>query len=193
MFERFTVDAREVVVTAQREARELHHGHIGTEHLLLGLLTADAGVAHTVLAEAGIDRLRVRADIERLVGSPGRILSDEDAAALQTIGIDLDEVLASIEKTFGPDALQPACPPTRRRGRRRRQNVRPPFAPRAKKVLELSLREAVRLKDTHIGSEHVLLGLLREGNGLAAKILVGKGIDLAELRQRTLDAMDKAA
>jgi ATP-dependent Clp protease ATP-binding subunit ClpC len=68
-----------------------------------------------------------------------------------------------------------------------------PFTPRGKKVLELSLRESLRLKHDHIGPEHILLGLLREGEGLAAQILVGTGLTLDDLRQRTLRALDAAA
>lgn len=194
MFERFTGQARGVVISAQQEARVLSHSYIGTEHLLLGLLSTEAGIAHIVLATAGVDRARVRADIERLVGAPERILSDEDATALRTIGIDLDAVLASIEESFGRDALVGACLPTARRGLgRRRHGGHKRFTPRAKKVLELSLREALRLGHNYIGSEHILLGLLRERRGLAAKILVDGGLSLDGLRQRTLSALDRAA
>jgi hypothetical protein len=68
-----------------------------------------------------------------------------------------------------------------------------PFVPRSKKVLELSLREAIRLRHHHIGPEHILLGLLREGDGLAAQVLVETGISLDDLRQRTLRALLAAA
>jgi ATP-dependent Clp protease ATP-binding subunit ClpA len=68
-----------------------------------------------------------------------------------------------------------------------------PFVPRSKKVLELSLRESLRLRHKHIGSEHLLLGLLNEGEGLAAQILVESGLSLADLRDRTLRALRKAA
>jgi ATP-dependent Clp protease ATP-binding subunit ClpA len=193
MFERFTAQARGVVMRARDEARYLHHPYIGTEHLLLALLVEEAGIAYTVLHEAGMDHARVRADVERLVGAPAKILSDEDAEALQTIGIDLDAVLARIEETFGPDALAPLAPTPRRGLLRRRPSEGSRFTNRSKKVVELSLREAIRLGHDHIGAEHILLGLLREGNGLAAKILTDAGLALDDLRRATLTALGKAA
>lgn len=200
MFERFSAGARDVVVRAKQEAQRLGQPAIGTEHLLLALLRDDAGIAYAVLHDAGLDATRVRGEIERRVGSPAKILSDDDAAALRTIGIDLDAVLERIERTFGPEALQP--PPPRRRGLLRRvlgdEAVPGPgrpsrFTARAKKVLELALREAVRLDHRRIGSEHILLGLVREGDGLAAKILTDSGVDPADLRRRVLDMLRKAA
>jgi ATP-dependent Clp protease ATP-binding subunit ClpA len=201
MFERFTAQAREVVVGAQHEARRLHHPYIGTEHLLLALLGDEESIAYAVLRDAGVTAAQVRGEIERRVGTPQKILSDDDAAALRTIGIDLDAVLERIEQTFGPQALRPT-PPSRRRGLLRRvlgdEQAPVPcgptrFAPRSKKVLELALREAVRLDHRHIGSEHILLGLLREGEGLAAKILTDAGVDLADLRRAVEQALRRAA
>jgi ATP-dependent Clp protease ATP-binding subunit ClpA len=195
MFERFTDDARATVMEAQAAARELNHAHIGTEHLLLGLLAAEGSVGQRVLTAAGITPAGVRQDIQRILGQPGRILSDEDAAALKTVGIDLDAVLARIEESFGPSALGPdeaGRAPTRGRFRRRLGGG-PRFTPRSKKVLELSLREALRLKDKHIGTEHILLGIIRDGGGLAAKILHDAGANLDDLRRDVLSAVGKAA
>jgi ATP-dependent Clp protease ATP-binding subunit ClpA len=189
MFERFTGPARAVVGRARREARDLRHPYIGTEHLLLALVSEEGGVAYGVLHQAGLDAARVRADIERLVAKPAKILTDDDAAALRTIGIDLDAVLARIEESFGPDAPHP--PASRRRRWWLVDGTR--FSQRARKVLELALREAVRLHDNVIGTEHLLLGLVREGNGLAAKILTDAGLDLADLRRATLARRGKAA
>jgi ATP-dependent Clp protease ATP-binding subunit ClpA len=193
MFERFTKAARGVVIRAQVEAHELHHPHIGTEHLLLALLSDESGTAYTVLHGAGIDAPRVRSEITRLVAAPPKLLSPEDAEALRTIGIDPDEVLARIEESFGPGALDPPPPAPRRGLLRRRRSTGTRFTPRAKKVLELSLREAIRLDHHHIGTEHLLLGLIREGNGLAARILTDAGVSLADLRRATLDALGRAA
>jgi hypothetical protein len=211
MFERFTAPAQEVVRSTQDEARALGHPFIGTEHLLLALLDPGSGVAAAVLRDAGVRREQVLLEIERLGGLGSGLLGPADAEALRSIGIDLDAVVAAIEESFGPEALQspaPAGPARRlrprhllRRRRRRRQQAlvrRPPgrhipFAARSKKVLELSLREALRLRDKHIGTEHLLLGLLREGDGLAAQILVAGGCPLDELRQRTLRARADAA
>jgi ATP-dependent Clp protease ATP-binding subunit ClpA len=127
MFERFSGQARHVVVSAQEEARELDHNYIGTEHLLLGILATSDSLASASLSALGYTRDNVRAKVEELVGrgkaSPGGHI---------------------------------------------------PFTPRAKKVLELSLREALQLKHNYIGTEHILLGLLREGEGVAAQILADK-------------------
>jgi len=188
MFERFTQAARQVVVGAQAEARALHHGHIGTEHLLLGLLDA-GGAAAAALAEAGLTPESVRAAIQRLVAA--RSLGEQDADALRQIGIDLDAVRAKVEESFGPGALQSSVGGKRRRRGPGAGHI--PFTPRAKKVLELSLREALRLKHNTIGSEHILLGLLREGGGLAIKVLTTQGVSANVLRDRVLAAIDVAA
>jgi len=192
MFERFTRAARDVVRTACDEAESLGHRRVGTQHLLLGLLREEDGVAYAVLRDAGMSRERVHADIERLVGSRSGILSDEDAAALKTIGIDLDTVLSRIEESFGPVAPVPAAPEPRR-GLFGRVRDAGRFGPRARKALELSLREAIRLRHNYIGTEHILLGILREGDGLAAKILTDAGLTLDGLRRQVLAALDRAA
>jgi ATP-dependent Clp protease ATP-binding subunit ClpA len=191
MFERFTEQARHVVLSARDQARELGHRHAGTEHLLLGLLDPDAGTPATLLAEAGLTSDGVRAQIRRLVGEP-QFLTDADAAALERIGIDVAAVRAKLEESFGPGALEPDEPPTRS-GLFGRRTSGGPFGPRAKKVLELALREAIRLKHNWIGSEHILLGLIREGDGLAAKIMVDAGVDLARLRRTTEESLRAAA
>ncbi|MBA3338445.1 MAG: Clp protease [Geodermatophilaceae bacterium] len=195
MFERFTAEARKVVVSAQQEARQHRHPHIGTEHLLLGMLRPEAAIAYTVLHEAGVDPTQVRADIHRLIGTAAQILGEADSRALQTIGIDLNTVLARLQESFGPDAMAPACSKPRHSLLRRRQDSAPSsrFTRRAKKILELSLREALRVRHNYIGPEHILLGLLREGDGMAAKILINAGLGLDELREATLRALHRAA
>jgi ATP-dependent Clp protease ATP-binding subunit ClpA len=192
MFERFTAQARAAVIGAQEQARALDHNHIGTEHLLLSLLAADDSTAE-LLRERGVTVAMARETIEHYVGrTPGR-LSPVDAEALRAIGIDLDEVRRRLEENFGPDPLspQPEQPARRRFGLRRirrgssppRPGAHIPFTPRSKKVLELSLREALRLKHRSIGTEHILLGLIREGEGLAALVLTKAKVDLADLRR----------
>jgi ATP-dependent Clp protease ATP-binding subunit ClpA len=176
MFERFTTAARDVVVGAQREREEFSHPYVGTEHLLLGLLNEGAGGAYALLRRAGLSRMQVREDVQKALRQGP--LGDADAEALKAIGIDLTEVRAKVEATFGPGALQ--VPPARR-GFFQKQGR---FSPRAKKVLELSLREAIRLHDNFIGPEHILLGLIREGEGLAAKILTDRGVRLPDLRDQ---------
>ena len=190
MFERFTAAARGVVVGAQQEARELGHPQIGTEHVLIALVAdADAPVAR-LLAADDLDAAAARAAVQRHVASPEPDLSfteadAEDAAALLAIGIDLNAVRAAIEESFGAGSLRlPKKAPKRKGlfGRFYATGGHLAFSPRAKKLLELSLREALRLGHNYIAPEHIMLGLLREGQGLAAQILAAKQIDTDRLR-----------
>jgi ATP-dependent Clp protease ATP-binding subunit ClpA len=202
MFERFTREAREVVVGAQEAARRLAHRRIGTEHLLLSLLANGGGTAG-VMNDHAVTTQTVETAIARHLGNAPGMLGPADAAALKVIGIDLDQVRAHLEANFGPEPFaRPAAPQPRRRfGLRRsqRDDEGPPptghipFSPRAKKVLELSLREALRLKHREIRSEHILLGLIREGEGLAAKILVEAEVDLRGLRAEVEQRMTPRA
>ncbi len=193
MFERFTRAARETVIRAKHEADESSARLIGTQHLLLGLASPDAGIAHEVLSAAGLDERRIRVEIVRLADPKTRALGDQDAAALRTIGIDLEAVPARIEESFGPDALAAQLTPPQGEtlGRRSRRVSR--FTPRARKAMELALGEAERLHDRQMGTEHLLLGLIREGEGLAARILVDNGIALADLRAAVIARLDRAA
>jgi ATP-dependent Clp protease ATP-binding subunit ClpA len=183
VFERFTSQARAVVVRAEEESRRLQHRQVGTEHLLLGLLGPDAGPAGSLLRDAGLDLDRVRDEVARRVTTPPPLLRDEDVAALRTVGIDVDAVLDRMQAAFGPEAVQAPDPLGRRRGLRRGAG-RSRFTARARKVLELSLREAIRLRDGSIGSEHLLLGLLRDGRGTAVDVLTDAGVDLDRLRRQ---------
>jgi ATP-dependent Clp protease ATP-binding subunit ClpA len=202
MFERFTKAAHEAVIRAQTEASDLGQSPIGTQHVLLALLADPAGPIAAALRADGVDARRVRAEIVRLVGtgppaaaSPAD-LDAEDAAALKAIGIDLDAVRRAIEENFGPGALRlPRARPKRRGlfGRFSAGTGHIPFSPRAKKVLELSLREAIRLKHNFIAPEHILLGILREGNGLACQILVEAHVDFDRLREDATRALRNQA
>ena len=160
MFERFTRSARETVEQAQVEARALGHHFTGTEHLLLGV-AASAGDASCVLADNGATPEALRAAIRPPL----------DGEALASLGIDLEAVRHRVDASFGPGALE--------RGRRTRSGHLP-FTAAAKKSLELALREAIQLGDRHIGPEHVLLGLLREGS--AAAVLRRTDTPVEELR-----------
>jgi ATP-dependent Clp protease ATP-binding subunit ClpA len=194
MLERFTTSARTAVIQAKREALALRHNRIGTEHLLLAMLAGTDGFAAGVLRDIGVSYERIRAAVER-VTKPGG-LSAADAAALEAIGIDLDAVRAKLEESFGPGALTPAEPPPRRGLFRRSDHGRParfPLSPRGRKVMGLALREAVRLKQPFIGTEHILLAILRDGGGIAVAVLRGEGVDLADLRARTEAATAAAA
>jgi ATP-dependent Clp protease ATP-binding subunit ClpA len=181
MFERFTRDARAVVAGAAAEATALRHDRIGTEHLLLALATGDGGAA----AAVGIEPAALRSAVESLPGAPAAGL---DADALASIGIDLDEVRRRVEASFGPGALAPR----RRRGLGRALNRRP-FTPRAKRALEMSLREALALGHNHIGPGHILLGVVRDpGSGAAAALRHG-GTSAEAVRAAALAALRTAA
>lgn len=176
MFERFTADARHVVVDAQEQARRLRHTEIGAEHLLLAVLERSDDTGARVLRSLGVDPEAVSARV------PGR--DDLDGAALAALGIDLAEVRQRVEAAFGPGSLDS---PPRRRGRFRRtdryQHI--PFTKGAKKALESSLREAVALGHRHIGTEHIVLGLLADPHGLARQILAATGVSPAQEEVRT--------
>ena len=139
MFERFTERARQVVVLAQEEARTLKHNYIGTEHILLGLLREEEGLAARVLEGLEITVEEVRAQVIRIVGSGEEVTSGQI-----------------------------------------------PFTPRAKKVLELALREALSLGHNYIGTEHILLDLVRENEGVAARILADFDADSEKIRNEII-------
>ena len=142
MFERFTDRARRVVVLAQDEARSLNHNYIGTEHLLLGLITEGEGVA---------------------------------AKALESLDINKDAVRSAVIDIIG-EGEKPV-------------EGHIPFTPRAKRVFELSLREALQLGHNYIGTEHLLLGLLKEGEGVASQVLIKLGADLGKVRQTVIELL----
>jgi ATP-dependent Clp protease ATP-binding subunit ClpA len=136
MFERFTERARQVVVLAQEEARSLRHNYIGTEHILLGLLREEDGVAARVLTDLGLTVERARGQVVRVVGSGQDVTSGQI-----------------------------------------------PFRPRAKKVMEMALREALSLGHDYIDTEHLLLALVREGEGVGARILLDFDGEPEKIRQ----------
>jgi ATP-dependent Clp protease ATP-binding subunit ClpA len=174
MFERFTREARQTVVLAQQEARELGHDHIGTEHLLLGLVGQGGTAVGRVLGGHGLTRQSVVEAVAAIAGG-----DELDADALTSLGIDLDAVRDKVEEAFGRGALDKRSP-----GRRQPKAAgHIPFTPRAKKVLELSLREAIALKHNYIADGHIVLGLLREGEGLAMKVIHDRGIDTDAVRR----------
>jgi ATP-dependent Clp protease ATP-binding subunit ClpA len=180
MFERFTADCRRAVVLAQEEARMLRHPMTGSEHLLLGLLGLRDDAAVGLLSEGGLDLPTARLAVQRLHDPSTPEL---DAEALDTIGIDLDAVREKVEAVFGVGALSGTAGP----GDRRRRTVprgHLPFTPDAKKALELSLREALALKSREILAGHLLLGLLRDRDVPAARLVRDHGFDLPDLCER---------
>ncbi|NAS26058.1 Clp protease [Herbidospora sp. NEAU-GS84] len=154
MFERFTDRARQVIMLAGEEARHLGHRHLGTEHILLGLIREGHGLAAQALTECQADAEHVRAAVARLIGEPGSPPPGETAHI--------------------------------------------PFTPRAKKILELALREAMRRDDRYVSTEHVLLATLREGDGIALHALAECGVppevvgDALERRMTAQGAKDRS-
>jgi ATP-dependent Clp protease ATP-binding subunit ClpA len=196
MFERFTQAARAAVVGAQAEARSLGHGWIGTEHLLLAVMADDTSPVSAALRSLGLDAARVREQVQVEVGA-----GVDDETALRDLGIDLDAVRRRVETRFGPGALDvPPAHRGRRRsrfGRRRRRlcsdapSRHIPFTPRAKKALELALREALAQRSKEIGATHLVLGLMRE-DGMAVRVVTRLGVRPDAVR-RALRALDRAA
>lgn len=131
MFKRYTEKAKRAIMIAQEEAINLNHDYIGTEHILIGLIKEEEGVASQVLRQLGVNADKLVEEVERLVGK----------GEYQQVG----EIA---------------------------------FTPRAKKVLELASQEASQLKNNYIGTEHILLGLLKEGSGVAVRILADLSINL---------------
>ena len=194
MFERFTSAARQVVVQAQTEARELDHGWIGTEHLLLAVLSGVDGPLVAALTKAVLTHDGVRREVLRWFAD-----GHDDATALRGLGIDLDDVRRRVEDTFGPGALddgEGTAPGSSRWRRPRRGSGEGgghiPFSRDAKKALELSLREAVTLHSRAIAAEHLLLGLLRAG-GTTTVLLDRVGAAPDDVRRRVVDLLRNAA
>ncbi|MEU1999549.1 Clp protease N-terminal domain-containing protein [Nocardia gamkensis] len=193
MFERFSRSARTAIVVAQEDARELRASNIEVEHVLLGLLGQAEPELAALLAEAGLTRDGVRRALaEQGNGVP---LGPEDAEALRSIGIDLDAVRESLEAHFGEDALDRAAPDPRRGSfpwGRGGYYGHIPFTREAKKVLELSLREALGRKDKSIESGHMLLGILRAPNETTVRLFGGPTV-IKELRPKVHALLDRAA
>jgi ATP-dependent Clp protease ATP-binding subunit ClpA len=204
MLERFTDGARHVLVQAQHDARRLGHNYIGCEHLLLAATEA-SGQASDVLRDQGVTPERVEAEILRTVGrgTTGSVGSADplrgiDRDALAAIGIDLDVVRARLEAAFGPDALDRAVV-AHRRGAHPARRRRPapgghiPFTPRAKKSLQLSLRESLALHDDYVGVQHLILGQLAMRDGMSKLILSALGASSESLRAAILARYRKAS
>ena len=175
MFERFTGDARDAVVFGVEEANAVGADRVGTEHLLLGAVRTPESVASRALARLGVDQAGVRAAVR---GLPSDTL---DAHALAGVGIDLEAVRAQVEAEFGPGALDDepaaaAAPPGSRSGRK-------PLDAQAKKLLEIALREAVRLKHRRIDTGHLLLAVVRVDDPRAARTLDALGLADEDVRR----------
>ncbi|WP_276661265.1 ATP-dependent Clp protease ATP-binding subunit, partial [Syntrophomonas wolfei] len=142
MFRRFTQRARNAVIHAQEEARQLNHPAIGTEHILLGLLREGEGVGARALLNSGIDLEKVREEINRVIGANGE----------------------AVEKPAGDL----------------------PVTPRAKKVFNLAFDEARLQGVNYVGTEHLLLAVLREEEGVAGQVLHSMGVKLDQIREQVM-------
>ncbi len=145
-FDRFTKRARRVLTLAQEEAQRLNHSYIGTEHLLLGLVREDSGLAVRVLRDLGVEPKKIR---ER------------------------------VEKTVGRGQRNPYTKIT--------------LTPRTKRAIELAVDEARLLGHHYIGTEHLLLGLVRAGEGVAVDVLKGLGLNLDKVRTQTTQVMQESS
>lgn len=143
MYEKFTDRARKVMQLANGEAMRFRHEYIGTEHILLGLISEGTGVAGNVLRNMNIELQKVRREVERIIQA-------------------------------GPEMVSMG---------------RLPQTPRAKKVIEYAIEEARSLKHDYVGTEHLLLGLLREEEGLASVILMNQGLRLETVREQVLNLL----
>jgi ATP-dependent Clp protease ATP-binding subunit ClpA len=187
MFERFTEEARRVVVLAQEEARDAGDPFIDGAHLLLGIAEVP-GPGRAALQDAGVQAAALRRAI-RDVGSPSSDALDADALA--ALGIDLTQVRAAAEAIFGSGALDDRR--RRRWGRGpRRVGGHLPFTDTSKKALELSLRAAVRRGDRSLDTRHLLLGLLTAEEKRSTAALRSLAVDPAQLRSRLEDDSDAA-
>jgi ATP-dependent Clp protease ATP-binding subunit ClpC len=142
-FENFTPRASQVLVLAREEAERLNHNFIGTEHILLGLIKLNEGLAFNILEKSGVHLDNIRVEVEKINGR-------------------------------GPDRKATAFP----------------FTPRAKKILNFAKQEAAGVNHTYIGAEHLLLSILREGQGIGVSALRKLNLDLKKIRKEILNELD---
>lgn len=166
IFNRFTRETRACVEAAVEEARALGHDTVGDEDLLMGILRNDEGIGAAALSSLGVTLEGVQGESEQMF-----------SAALTSIGISMEQV-----RREAGEAFEMRVP----------DNRRIPFSPRAKKALEQALREAVRLRDSRIGTEHVLLGILRNRDGMAVRIMAGMGLSPEALEDRLCELRVRA-
>lgn len=179
VYERFTELARRAVVASRDAADSLGHGHVGTEHLLLGLAQT-AGTASEVLRTCGVELGRARDEVEQLYaayvrehGAPAaRVQSAQDALA--SIGVDVTDIRRRADEAFGPGALK---------------YPRAAFSIRAKKAVQAALLRARAQGMETIDTEHLLLGLLDSG-GTGLRVLTGLAVDPEALRRSILERID---
>ena len=167
IFNRFTDRSRRCVEAAFQEARRLGHDSVGDEDLLLGILRADEGIAAEALSSLGVTLEGARDESEQMLSE-----------ALSSIGISLEEI-----RREAGEAFEMRIPDDRRI----------PYSPRAKKVLVEARKEMRRLGDNYLGTEHVLLGMLRNEDGTAVRMLSGMGVSPEALADRLFELRGRAA
>jgi ATP-dependent Clp protease ATP-binding subunit ClpA len=200
MFERFTGQAREVVVQAQAHARRMDHAHIGCQHMLLSVVGTDSP-AGDVMRSLGLTPEAVESATRGILSEGRRPMLDREALA--AVGIDLDLVRERVEAAFGPGAL--TRPPQRHHRRRghewRRQRRCPtgapsghiPFTPRAKKCLAAAVQESVARRDGYVGVEHLALALTAMTDGLAPRIFARIRIPTDQARAEIISRYRRAS
>ncbi len=156
----FTERVRKVLQMAREEAAALHHEYVGTEHMLLGLCAEGDGVAAATLMNLGVDSDAIRALVLKTV-KPGKADGTASSAAGPSGGL-----LGAIADSFGIG----------------RDKSEMPYTSRAKRALEFSMLEARELSHSYVGTEHLLLGLLREEQGIAAQVLTSMGATVTGVR-----------
>lgn len=179
IFVKYRDDAQRTLDVARREARRLSHNYVGTEHLLLALTSGDFGIATRVLTDSGITAPALKRQVIHELDALHDDLTDTDADALASVGIDLHEVRRRIEDAFGPTALggPPPCP------------TGIPFTDKALRALKATPRHARRLGHRHVGPEHLLLAVIDDESALAARLMQRLGGNPEVVRNRLLSAI----
>jgi ATP-dependent Clp protease ATP-binding subunit ClpA len=185
MFERFTQEAKAVLVEAEQVAVELGADSISPGHILYGCAAGREPTAGEALRACGITEASVRKLLPRSEEAPG---GEIDPEALHAIGIDYEGVRAAVNETFGEGALESA--PDRRAASAKLR--KPPFTPQAKRSLELALRVAIELHDRHMEPGHLLLGLLRLDDDFISGIVQQSSSTVAGLSASVLERVDAA-
>ncbi|RSM89656.1 peptidase [Kibdelosporangium aridum] len=181
MLERLTEQAKQAVTASEDAALAMGHDSIGTEHLLLGLVSTP-GVASELLREHGIAPQQVREETVRLLTEKGIPSTGGQAAkdALSSIGIDVAEIQRRADDNFGPGAFRFPRPGFT-------------FTPRAKIIFERTMQEVQALGHQHIDTGHLLLGLLAEHEGVAIHVLSRLGVQTPALHQTVLARVTQQA
>jgi ATP-dependent Clp protease ATP-binding subunit ClpC len=183
MYERFTDRARKVMRLASDEARESKRGFVDTEHLLLGLAKEGGGVASHILKELGADPARMRIEIEKLVKASLTSVDEGKQPESDQLKQVIENAWKESRKHPDGDRLKRIIEDVWEEARKL------PESGRLKQVVVFSMEEARNLNHNYVGTEHLLLGLLREQEGVAAQVLTTLGLRLDDVRQEVLNLL----